>query len=77
MADSIEYTPVQTRHGKTVHAIAMTSPRSACNKPWPKTGWVVTRKPITCRDCKLMIGRACRAARRAEVIAARKEAEAR
>lgn len=51
MAICSEYTPVRTRRGRTVHALAFVAVKPVCGKERPRTGWIVADAPLNCLSC--------------------------
>lgn len=51
MAICSEYTPVRTRRGRTVHALAFVALRPVCGKPRPRAGWIVADAQLNCLSC--------------------------
>lgn len=51
---TVQYTPIQAKGGKKVHAVTLRSPKkTACGRL--AKGWVVSLKRINCQDCKLKL----------------------
>lgn len=53
MASAIcsDYTPVKTRRGTVVHALAWTKLLPECGKARPRAGYVITELPLNCTAC--------------------------
>jgi hypothetical protein len=75
MASAIctEYTPVRTRRGKVVHALAMVSVKPVCGKPRPRAGWIATDGQLNCLACMAKLVRMM-TARARKVAAAERDA---
>lgn len=66
-AKAIQFTPVQARRGRRVHALTLTAPKkTACGEDFTD-GWRISLKRLNCRRCKLAIVHDCRPRRRKRV----------
>ncbi len=49
-----EHTPIRAPAGKLVHAATLRAPgKTACGRRCD--GWVLSLRPVNCRDCKLAL----------------------